>query len=91
MPGEYLMNYKELFIALGLLILITAIYIALRKFIVWTIQDDDKWHKKQGHVGLTKGTLKVKRKLAFDKLTGGYLLAMGLVVLYIIKLIADAV
>ena len=83
------MNYTELIVTIGLLFLVTVLYIILRKFIAWAIDDDNRWHKKHGHLGLHKGTLNVNKKLAYDRLTGGYLIVMGLLVLYIIKLFVD--
>ncbi len=80
------MNYTELIVTIGLLFLVTALYIILRKFIAWAIDDDNQWHKKYGHLGLHKGTLNTNKKLAYDRLTSGYLIVMGLLVLYIIKL-----
>lgn len=80
------MNYTELLIAIGLLVLVTVFYIILRKFIARAIDDDNQWHKKHGHLGLHKDTLSTDKKLAYDRLTEGYLLVMGVIVLYIIKL-----
>lgn len=40
------MNYKELFITIGLMFSITIIYILLRKIIYWAIEDHDKFCKK---------------------------------------------
>ena len=40
------MNYKELFTAIGLIIAISIIYILIRKFIFWTVKDDQKFRKK---------------------------------------------
>ena len=80
------MNYTELIVTIGLFFLVTVLYIILRKFIAWAIDDDNQWHKKHGHLGLHKDTLNTNKKLAYDRLTSGYLLAMGLLVLYIIKL-----
>lgn len=85
------MDYKDLLITIGLMILITILYIVLKKFISWAIDDDDKWHKKHGHVGLKKDTLNANKKIAYDRLQEGYLLIMALLLLCVIKLIFDAV
>ena len=84
------MDYKQLFITLGIIIIVTALYFALRKFISWAINDDVKYHKKQGHLGPTKESTKNRKQLAYDKLTGGYALIIFVLLLYIIKLIIDA-
>ena len=34
------MDYKELFLAIGIMLLVTGLYIAVRKFIAWTIEDN---------------------------------------------------
>lgn len=83
------MDYVELIIAIGLIFLVTGIYIVIRKFIAWTIEDDNNWHKKQGHSGLSKDSRKVNKKIIYDRLIAGYLLVVALLILYIIKLIID--
>ncbi|MBR2024802.1 MAG: hypothetical protein IKA02_03215 [Clostridia bacterium] len=68
----------------------TALYFVFRKLISWAIDDDVKFHKKQGHLGPTKESAKNRKQLAYDKLTGGYAVVIFVLVLYIIKLIVDA-
>lgn len=84
------MDYIELIITIGLLILVTGLYIILRKFIAWAIDDDNQWHKKRGNLGLGKDTLNTNKELAYYRLTAGYLMVMGVLVLYLIKLFVDA-
>lgn len=84
------MDYSEFIITIGLLIFVTLLYAILRKFIAWAINDNNQWHKKRGNLGLNKNTLNTKKKLAYDRLTEGYLIVVGLLVLYLIKLIVDA-
>lgn len=84
------MNYSELFIAIGLILVVTIGYVLIRKFVSWYIEDENKWNRKHGYVGLSKDTRNVNRKIAFDRITEGYLLLLGVLVLYIIKLIMDA-
>ncbi len=83
------MNYKELIITIGLMILVTLIYIICRKFIAWAIEDHDKQMKKQGRLGIEKSSKKVIKEVEYRKLTSGYLLFMGVLILYMIKLFAD--
>lgn len=84
------MDYKQLFITIGIIVIVTALYFVFRKFISWAIDDDVKYHKKQGHLGPTKERTKNRKQLATDKLTGGYAVVIFVLVLYIIKLIIDA-
>ena len=84
------MNYTELLIAISVIIVVTVVYFLLRRFIAWAIADDDKWNKKHGYSGLSEKTLKIKRQIAYSKLSRGYWLIMLVVVLYIIKLFVDA-
>jgi len=85
------MNYKELFLAIALILLITVIYIVIRKFVAWAIEEDNNWHRKQGHSGLSKDSRKVNKKFIYDRLLAGYLLVLGLLTLYIIKLMIDII
>ena len=61
----------------------------LRKFISWAIEDDDKWNKNHGRLGLHKSTKDTNKKIAYDRLTEGYLLIVGILVLIVIKTIID--
>lgn len=69
---------------IGAILFITILYFLLRKFISWAIEDDDKWTKKHGRLGLHKTTKETNKKIAFDRLTEGYLLIVGILVLIII-------
>ncbi|MBQ8382770.1 MAG: hypothetical protein IJX47_06160 [Clostridia bacterium] len=84
------MNYNELLLAISLIVFATVIYVMLRKFISWAIKDDNKFYKKRGGQGLSKGTINAKIQTAYDKLSTGYALVVFLLVLYIIKLVFDA-
>ena len=42
------MNWSELLLAIGLIIAVTILYLLLRKFISWAIEDDNNFHKKTG-------------------------------------------
>ncbi len=86
---EQNVNYKELLITIGLMIGLTLLYVGLRKFIAWAIEDKDKWLKKNGKWGYTKESKETNQKLAYHKLTGGYMMIMGLLVAYLIKLFMD--
>ena len=81
------MDYKELFITFGLMIVITVIYIFLRKFIHWTIKDDQKFRKKNGNLGLDKEGQKLMIDMPLFKLTCGYILLMALLSIYFFKVI----
>ena len=83
------MNYADLLITVVIMVVVTILYLCLRKFIVWAIEHDDKWHKKRGKLGLSRETLKLTKKSALWKLTEGYLLIMFLAMLYLIKLFLD--
>lgn len=85
------MNYTELFIAIGLLILSTIIYIALQKFIKWTVDDDKRFRKKNGNLGLSHESYEVNKKVSLDKLFFGYISIIVLLVIYIIKLMVDTI
>jgi len=84
------MDYKELFIAISLMIVITIIYILSRKFIYWAIEDHNKFCKKKGYFGMDKGDKRAFSDMPIFKLTCGYILFMVLLVIYIFKLIADS-
>ena len=84
------MDYKQLFVTIGIILIVTVLYLVFRKFISWAIDDDVRYHKKKGHLGPTKEGTKNRKQLAYDKLTGGYALVIFVLVLYIIKLFVDA-
>ena len=83
------MDWTELLLIIGLIIIVTIVYFILRKFISWAIEDNNNFYKKRGHCVSSKETLKVDKKLAYDRLTEGYLILLFLLVLYMIKLIFD--
>lgn len=85
------MDYKELFLVVGIMLVVTGLYIVVRKFIAWAIEDNERWRKKHGCLGLSKDARQVNKKYAYYKVTGGYLLIMILLVLYVIKLMRDSV
>lgn len=80
------MDYKELLISFSLLIFISVLYILIRKFIFWTIKDDQKFRKKQGAFGLDKEGQKAVLDIPLFKLNCIYVLLMVLILIYIIKL-----
>ena len=84
------MDYKELFLAIGIMLLVTGLYIAVRKLIAWAIEDNARWRKKNGSLGLSKGARDVNKKHTYFKATCGYVLMMALLALYIVKLVVDA-
>jgi len=81
------MDYKELFIAIGLMVVVTIIYLLIRKFIHWTIEDSDKFHKRNGRFGYDKEDKKAISDMPMFKLNSVYILIMLLLILYIIKLL----
>ena len=85
------MDWIEFLLTIGIMIIVTVIYILARKFIAWSIEYNQKFRKKQGALGLSKGARDVNKQIAYDKLTGGYAVIMGVLLLYIIKLICDAI
>ena len=84
------MNYKELFIAIGLMIIISIIYILIKKFIIWTVKDNQKFRKKNKCLGLDKEGQKLASDIPIFKLTCGYILFMVMLTIYILKLIFDS-
>lgn len=80
------MDYKELFISFLLLIVITVLYILIRKFIFWTMKDDQKFRKKQGALGLDKKGQRAMIDIPLFKLNCIYILLVILILIYIIKL-----
>ncbi len=84
------MNYKELFITIGLMFSITIIYILLRKIIYWAIEDHDKFCKKKHYCGMDKGDKKAFSDIPIFKLTCGYILFIVLLIIYVFKLIVDS-
>ena len=84
------MDWSEFLLAIGLIIAATILYILLRKFISWAIEDDNNFQKKRGG-GLSKDTLEVNKQIAWDRLTYGYVVVMFALIVYIIKLIYSAV
>ncbi len=84
------MNYKELVITISLMIAISIIYILIRKFIIWTIEDNQKFRKKNGCLGLDKEGRKLMADIPMFKLTCGYILFMVLLIIYVLKLIGDS-
>ena len=84
---EISMNYKELFITIGLMIVISIIYILIRKFIVWTAKDNQKFRTKKGCLGLDKEGQKLMIDMPMFKLTCGYILFMILLAIYFFKII----
>lgn len=81
MNGAYLVEHL---LIIGLIVVITIVYFGLRKFIAWALQDENKWHKGRGHIGMSKDEIKNKKKLAYDKLTSGYLLFMGVLIFLLV-------
>ncbi len=65
------MDYIELLIIIGLMVLITVAYFLLRKFIAWAIDDDNNFHKKRGG-GSSKDSIKIRKDIALFRLTEGY-------------------
>ena len=86
------MNFKELFISLALIFILTIVYVLLRKFIYWTIKDEQKFHKQVGALGkdLDEQQRRSLADMPIFKLTMGYILLVLLVIIYIVKLFADA-
>ena len=71
------------------MITITVVYFLLRRFIGWAVKDENKWHKKQGHLGMNANETKNKIKLACDRLTYGYALFMFvLIVLLVVQIVS---
>jgi len=70
-------DFFDILLIVGLMIVITMAYFLARRFIAWALEDDNKWHKKRGHLGFSKKEIKNKKKLAYDKLTYGYFLFMS--------------
>ena len=71
----------EVFVAIGCTILITVIYILLRKFVIWTIDDDQKWNKKKGHLGSSEEALKNRKSWARWRLTEGYVVCLAAILI----------
>jgi hypothetical protein len=80
-------NFFDFFLIIGLMIVTTIIYFLVRRLIAWAMEDDNKWHKKRGHLGFSKEEIRNKKKLAYDKLTYGYFLFMSVLVLLMVMLI----
>ena len=78
------MDLFDVLLIVGLMIGITILYFVVRKFLAWTLEGDNQWHKKQGQIGFSKKETENKKKLAYDRLTFGYLLFMGVLVLLLI-------
>ena len=78
------MDLFDVLLIVGLMIGITILYVGIRKFLAWTLDDDNQWHKKQGCLGYSKKETENKKKLVYDRLTFGYLLFMGVLVLLLI-------
>ena len=74
----------DLLLVIGLMIAITVAYFLLRRLIAWCVKDDNKWHKKQGHLGMSKDEMRNRTKLAQDRLTYGYLLFMFVLTLLLV-------
>lgn len=68
----------------GLIVLFTVLYFLARRLIVWALKDDDQWHKKQGHLGHSKEERANQKKLAYDRLTAGYILLLVVLTLFLI-------
>ena len=58
MNSAYLVDYL---LIIGLIVVITIVYFGLRKFIVWALQDENKWHRERGHLGMSKDEIKNKK------------------------------
>ncbi len=76
------MTQAEVLIAVGCSIFITVIYILLRKFVVWAIDDEQKWHNKKGHLGDSKDGLKDRKNWALWELTAGYLVILAAILIF---------
>jgi hypothetical protein len=84
------MDYKEFFITIGIMFLVTILYFVIKRFISWTIDDDEKYYTKQGSHIKNKKHTKNRKQLAYDKLIGGYAIVMFVLVLYVVKIIISA-
>lgn len=78
------MELWDVLLVIGLMIGITVLYVLLRKFIAWTLEDDNQYHKKRGHLGYSKEEIQNRKKIAYDRLTCGYLLFMAVLTLLLI-------
>ena len=76
------MTRAEVYTAIGFVILITIIYILLRKLIVWIIEDDQKWHKKKDHLGSSKDVLNERKSWALWRLTEGYIILLAVIIIF---------
>ena len=83
------MRYLEFVVTISLIVIVTVVYFLLRKFIVWTIEDDNKFYIKNGRMGASKKELKVRKEQALLKLSGGYALILALLIVYFIKIAID--
>lgn len=72
----------------GLAVLVTVLYFLARRLIAWALKDDDQWNKKQGLLGCSKEERANQKKLAYDRLTAGYIsILVVLALFWIIPLI----
>ncbi len=83
------MNYKELFLAIGLMVLLTIIYVLCRKFIYFAIKDHDKWLKKTMRKGIDKKDYKVYADMPMFKVNFFYISLMVVLIFYVIYLIVQ--
>ncbi len=80
------MNYKELFITIGFMVLLTILYFLIKKFIFWAIDSDNKLLKKTGSMGFKKEDYKAYAEMPLFYLRCSYALFMVLSFIYIISL-----
>lgn len=79
------MNNIDLFdflLFFGLAVLVTVLYFLARGLIAWALKDDDQWNKKQGHLGYSKEETANRKKLAYDRLTAGYISILVVLALF---------
>lgn len=72
------MNWAELFITLGIMVVATIIYFVVRKVISYVVDHDDRWKGEK--------VRKDRKNWGYWKLNCTYALVMMLLLLYIIKL-----
>ena len=81
MNDTHLIDYL---LIIGLIVVITMVYWGLRRFVAWALKDENKWHTERRHLGMSKDEIKNKKKLAYDKLTSGYILFMGVLLFLLV-------
>ena len=80
-------NWVDYLLCIGLIIVLTIAYFGLRKFISWALNNDNKWYREHGCLGMSKDELENRKKWAHLELTNGYLLLVGVLIFLLVMAI----